>query len=674
MLHNTWQYDIRTWYPEEGVTFLGNGFFGGCIPREGHGVEGTRYASAVAAFYKSDSEDPIDLPHWLNAPLTVNGQPVYPVWVNFRQILDLHDGTMSTAYDDNRHTVRVETETFCHRARKNVAAYRMTITAQQDVEIVVTPQLNLAKCSAKPNTITKIEQTDADTTGWHLDYGDAEAQAVQLMRIETDAPVERFVDESSMGGKITLRMRKGEQCTLRVTVINTIGENADTDARRILQEVISKGYEAVRQAHIDAMARLWDEFSISMDNPYLERRARSAMFYLLTAFNEDVVWGAAATGLSSKASWGGSIFWDTEFYMFPPLLASHPELARNPMQYRYNTLEQACSNAAECGEQGARFAWQSKKTGRPFAGGGFEEERHISGDIAYCAWWYAQSTGDEAFMQECVTPILREVARNWASRALWNAAEQRYEIHGVVPADEHVEDHYVGAPVNNSAMTNAYAQWVLAKAAELDDATIADEERTLWRKIAAKMYLPHDDAQGIYLEYDGYNGHPIKQADVGHMFFPLHMKADPEEIRRNVYFYADRERETGLFLLHSPSAYGVSLSRTGDVKGVGHFLRLSERNIVGPFEVPRESNYGGNPVLTSAGSFLTLMIYGVLGIDSFGDELSAHPCVPEEVGTITASGLYFKGKRYTVTATASKVSVEPGSYSIVDTQAPGADK
>lgn len=664
MLHNTWQYNIRNWYPEEGVTFLGNGFFGGRIPREGHGVTGTPYASAVAAFYRGDTEDPIDLPHWLNAPLTVNCQRVEPVWVNFRQILDLHDGTMTTAYDDNRHTVRVETETFCHRGRKNVAAYRMTLSAQQDSDFVVSPQLNLEACTAKPATISIIELLDAGTIGWQLDYGEAEAQAVQLLHIESAATIDHFSTEDAVGGMITLHLKKGDQCTLQVTVINTLGQTAEIDARRILQEVIREGYVAMRQAHIDAMTELWDKFSISIDNPYLERRARSSMFYLLTAFNEEVVWGASASGLSGPG-WGGSVFWDTEFYMFPPLLVAHPVLARNPMQYRFNTLAQACRNAAERGEEGARFAWQSKQTGKPFAGE-FEEERHVSCDIAYCAWWYAHSVGDDAFMRECASPILREVARNWAARATWNAAEERFEIHGVIPADEHVKDHYAGTPVSNSVMTNAYIKWVLAKAAELDDTTITDEERARWRTIAKRMYLPHDDAQGIYLEYEGYDGHPIKQADVAHIFFPLYEAADPEEIRRNVYYYADRERETGLYLLHSPSVYGASLSRIGDVRGVERFLLLSERNIVGPFEVPRESNYRTDPVLTGAGSFLTLLLYGVLGVNNFGDALSAHPCVPEDMGTISVSGLYFKGKRYTITATPNAVEIVPGTCTITE--------
>jgi trehalose/maltose hydrolase-like predicted phosphorylase len=168
--------------------------------------------------------------------------------------------------------------------------------------------------------------------------------------------------------------------------------------------------------------------------------------------------------------------------------------------------------------------------------------------------------------------------------------------------------------------------------------------------MAGKMFLPRNDKLGIYAEYEGYTGHPIKQADVAHCFFPIPTQASAEEIRRTANYYLDREQETGLFLTHSPSIYAAAFSKAGDVSGVERCLELSARNFVGPFELPRESNYGGGAVVTGAGSFLNLLCYGVLGIVNFGDRLTANPCVSRQVGKINVSGVQFQGKRYRVSS------------------------
>jgi trehalose/maltose hydrolase-like predicted phosphorylase len=279
----------------------------------------------------------------------------------------------------------------------------------------------------------------------------------------------------------------------------------------------------------------------------------------------------------------------------------------------------------------------------------FEEERHVTSDIAYCAWWYANASGDEAFLKCIGNELILEAARNVASRLLLDSKSGRYSFPGVIPPDEHSRDHYVGAPVNNSAMTNAYAKWLLETAATLG-AEVASGERQQWTDMAERLQQQIASQNGVIPEYDGYDGHPIKQADVAHLYFPLHTTFDPAVLRKTVYYYADRERETGLYLTHSPSVYAAAFSKVGDIDGVGHFLGLHQCAFAGPYEVPRESNYGGPPVITGAGSFLSLLLFGVLGLNNFEESLSAHPCVPKQVGHISVSGICFGDRQYTIAA------------------------
>ena len=58
--------------------------------------------------------------------------------------------------------------------------------------------------------------------------------------------------------------------------------------------------------------------------------------------------------------------------------------------------------------------------------------------------------------------------------------------------------------------------------------------------------------------------------------------------------------------------------------------------------------------MTAAGAFLGLALYGLLGIENCGEELTAHPCLSPETGRLAISGLSFRGKRW-------RVAAEPGN-------------
>ena len=648
---NTWTYDIPTWYPEDGSTYIGNGFIGGNMTRDGHGTDGRPYLASMAANYMGPREEFVGVPHWLNAPLTFNSQPVRPAYVKFNQVLDLEKGTFRTAYTDSAKNLRVETETFCHRELASVTPYRVKITALQAGEIELTPQLDCTTCREPA-----IEQaaTGETTLGWVLNFNDDQRRIGQClaMRNAPVAPVP-FHNGKTVGAKLRMSLQAGQTFQVDVLVVTTRGPSPRADAERQLKQAVAMGYDALKATHQQAMAALWDNFRVKAEDPYLERQLRSSMFYLTAGYRDDVIWGGCPTSLSSKPSWGNCVFWDTEFYMFPPLLLFHPQLAKNTLMYRYSMLAGAKLNAKNEGAQGARFGWQSHLAGSGH-GGAFENEIHISADIAYCAWWYARSTGDTTFMNKYGRELIVEVARYFASRTTWNATANRWEIHNVIPPDEHVWDHYAGTTINNSVMINAYAQWVLRMAPEIGKSLVTAQERDAWPKMAAGMYLPRNEEKGIYWEYDGYYEHPIKQADVAHLFFPLLLNDDPAEIKRNVAYYSEREKATGLCLLHSPFVYAAGLSRAGDAKGVRRFYDLAKHNFLGPFDVPRESNYGGGVCTTASGSFLDLAMFGLLGIETEGRTLKAHPSLVDDVGALEVDGIFFHGERYRVAGTPGK--------------------
>ena len=639
---NTRLYTNRTWQRADCLLFAGNGYIGGRVSLDGHGAEGKSGAASLAGFFVGEGEEAANAPHPINAPLQIDGAPVRPLWRGeFQQSLDLDAGIIYTVYTDSEERIRVAASVFFSRARRHIAAYRIEITARREVEIEIAPQLNAAPCKPAPRV-----QRESDNS-WTLDWNDAERKVAQVISVR-GSHRGKALENETLGRHISARLRGGETLRLEVIVATADGSAPTQTARRELAEAEALGFEGLEREHRAAMAELW-QFDVRCDDPFIERRARSALSYLLSGYRENVAWGGSATGLSGANGWGGCVFWDTEFYMFPALLAGFPELAKNTLLYRHQTREGAAQNARENGEAGLRFAWESRRSGREMAGA-FGAQVHIGSDIAFCADWYARSSGDSEFWNSCGREMLVGVARFWASRARLDLSRGKWVIENVIPPDEHVADHYRGGVVHNSVMTNAYAAWVLGRASEESP---EDSDAAKWRDIAANIALPRDEKRGLWLEYDGYDDHPIKQADVGHLFFPLSpdfVGSDAEDIRRNVGFYADRERETGLGIFHSPFVYGAALSRANDTAGVRHFLDWSWHNVAGAYDMPRELMHTTGPTVTAAGSFLGLLLYGILGVENNSEQLTAHPCVPESVGAISVSGLKHRGASYELRA------------------------
>ncbi len=82
----------------------------------------------------------------------------------------------------------------------------------------------------------------------------------------------------------------------------------------------------------------------SAGNPTLAREVNASQFYLWSSTSEGVDWSISPAGLSSNG-YDGHIFWDAETWMYPSLLAQHPELAAGMDDYRFARLAAAQAHA-----------------------------------------------------------------------------------------------------------------------------------------------------------------------------------------------------------------------------------------------------------------------------------------------------------------------------------------
>ena len=97
------------------------------------------------------------------------------------------------------------------------------------------------------------------------------------------------------------------------------------------------------------------------------------MFYLLSSLPDEPVdiqrrhfSGLSPGGLANGGylkDYQGHSFWDTETWMYPPVLMLWPHIAKDLLLYRMNNINSARDRARETGYEGARYPWESGFTG-----------------------------------------------------------------------------------------------------------------------------------------------------------------------------------------------------------------------------------------------------------------------------------------------------------------------
>lgn len=366
--------------------------------------------------------------------------------------------------------------------------------------------------------------------------------------------------------------------------------------------------ERLLDRHYKEWDELWASDIIIEGDPKAQKDIRFALYHLYSFVREGTGLSLSPMGLSGLG-YNGHVFWDTELWMYPPLLALKPSIARSILDYRFNRLEAAKRNAFSHGYKGAMFPWESSGTGDedtpvwaltgPF-------QHHISGCIGWAFWKYYQVTKDKVWLKEKGYVVLKEVADFWASR-VERKGPGKFEINNVIGANEWQEN------IDNNAFTNAVAITVLRYAAQ------AARELGLtpdpdWEYVAQNIpVLKFPD--GTTKENRTYDGVTIKQADVNLLSYPLGFYSDRAQIEKDLNYYEPRYAKDG-------PAMGFAVlttlhSRLGNsLKAGEYFKRSYQPNQVPPFGVISETAGGTNPYFaTGAGGLLQSVIFGFGGVD-----------------------------------------------------------
>lgn len=411
--------------------------------------------------------------------------------------------------------------------------------------------------------------------------------------------------------KFTRPLKAGER--FRFSVVGSSISSAHVtdphnEAERLTIYAALEGRERLLARHLREWEQLWQGDIVIDGDPEAQVEARMQLYHLYSFVREGSPYSLSPMGLSGLG-YNGHVFWDAELWMFPPLLALQPGMARSMLEYRYQRLGAARQNAFSHGYKGAMFPWESASEGQEATPvwaltGPFQQ--HISGCVGWAFWKYFEVTQDKTWLRERGYPVLKEVADFWASR-VERKGPGRYEINNVIGANEWQEN------IDNNAFTNGMAMTVLRQATQAAR-TLGIAPDPDWELVAANIPILTFPG-GTTRENASYDGVPIKQADVNLLAYPLAIVTDPARIAKDLAYYEPRMAAEGPAMSHSILA--TLYARNGQAAQAHQaYLKSYRPNRLAPFGVLAETAGGNNPYFaTGAGGSLQALMFGFGGLD-----------------------------------------------------------
>ncbi|MBD2203765.1 beta-phosphoglucomutase [Calothrix sp. FACHB-1219] len=679
----------------ETIFTIGNGYLG----TRGSFEEG--YMGALPATFIHGVYDDVPVvytelvncPDWLPLVVTINGDRFRldrGEILNYSRQLDVRQGLLTRSVrwrSPQGSTIDLHFERFASIADRHVLGQRCQVTPL-DFDGLIEIQASINGYPENPgfNHWEYLEQDKTDRGIWLHRRTRNSRIDIGLAANLTISGAEASLQVYSAPGYPTLSatfMATANQTVTAEKVVTIFTSREVSAPEQAAREklVVLPNYETLVLEQQQAWAKIWQKSDIIIEGDVTAAFAvRYNLFQLLIAapLDDDKVSIPAKT--LSGFGYHGHIFWDTEIFILPFFIYTQPELARNLLSYRYHTLNGARRKAAHDGYKGAMYAWESADSGDevtprwalpndPYGEDVRiwcrDREIHISADIAYAIWFYWQATGDDEWMRDCGAEIVLDTAIFWGSRVEFNPKYERYEIRGVIGADEYHEF------VHNNTFTNRLVQWHLEraikiydwlkatfpeKAQELEDKLhLGTKQRSRWQDIIANIWLLQDSATGTIEQYEGFfqledidlneyeprtrsmqailgieganKRQVLKQPDVLMLLYLMRQSGespyDAKTLQVNWDYYAPRTDITYGSSL-GPAIHAILASDLG--KSAAAYERFMQAAMVDLEDVRGNNNDGIHGA--SAGGIWQTVIFGFGGIQMSENGPVAHPQLP----------------------------------------------
>ena len=556
----------------------------------------------------------------MNMTLDIDGRRVDAAQMSgYSQALDMKKAVLKTQFDiGTKATVRTELMALRHLPYTAMQIFEI----KAHVDLVATP----ASVIEAPNHLVQPQSFFAEIDRPHVKIPLMTSVAKSPSGQLTVAASNSFIFDLPHGSepslihedwdynrhltKFHIKLKAGDSFRFAVvgsTLSSAHSPDPQNEAERLTIYAKLEGTKRLLERHMADWEKLWQSDISIPNDPDQTRDLRSALYHLYSFARAGTSYSLSPMGLSGLG-YNGHVFWDTELWMYPPLLMLQPELAKSLLEYRFERLAAAKQNAFSHGYAGAMFPWESSLDGTedtpvwaltgPF-------QQHISSCISWAFWKYYQVSKDETWLRERAWPVMEAVADFWCSR-VERKGPNKYEINNVIGANEWQEN------IDNNAFTNAMAITVLRYTAQA--ATILGKKiNPDWLHVAENIPIIKF-SDGTTRENASYSGEMIKQADVNLLAYPLEFWKEEDPIKKDLAYYESRMAPDGpamgfaiLSILHaqlgnSEKAYQI-------------FLSSYKPNEVPPFGVLAETAGGTNPYFaTGAGGMLQAILSGFGGL------------------------------------------------------------
>ena len=463
--------------------------------------------------------------------------------------------------------------------------------------------------------------------------------------------------------------------------VKIASSNEPKDINESAETVWQKGVELAKDntsyaeslaAHKAFWSNVWDNLDIVIEGDDENQQGiRYCIFQLHQTYHgSDPTLNIGAKGLTGDA-YGGKAFWDTEAYCLAFYIFNNPDAARNLLEFRYSTLEQARIRAKVLDCAGACYpiatidGWENCELWQHAS-----LQIHVSGSVSFGIKEYATLTNDKDFLYGHGIEMLLEIARFYVSRAQQDPHTGEYGYYGVMGVDEF---HLM---VNNNCFVNYLAKksidytvkvaaemqkfapekWTaVAKKINLQDselkkfAEVANNMKMLQRKDGVFeqhdgfFNLPHIDLKSIkkselplydFWSYDRiFRTDMVKQPDVL-MFLFMFAQDFSREVKKANYEYYEPicMHESSL----SPSIHSIIASEIGKHQEAADFFGFSTRLDLDDYN---NNTYQGLHTTSIAAAWTNIM-YGFGGMRTDKEMLAFSPSIPKKWKKLSFKLLY----------------------------------
>lgn len=616
----------------------------------------------------------------------------------FRRVLNMQEGYLErsfTATLQNGARVRIHAVRFCSIADDEAGAVRYSITPlDAATRLEITPYVDGDVRNQDANYDEKFWNPIAHelvnnegyltletrktafqvTTGMHCTVVRAAAAL---------APQVTTAEAKYIAATYHTDANAGEEIVVYKYAVNLSSENHPKDqliahAKTVMADVVTKGFETMKQEQAAAWAGKWEESDIIIEGDVAAQQGiRFNIFQLNQTYTgEDARLNIGPKGFTGE-KYGGSTYWDTEAYCIPFYLATAgQQVARNLLVYRHRHLQKAIENAQKLGFKDGAALYPMVTMNGEECHNEWEitfEEIHRNAAIAFAVYNYIRYTGDAAYLAEYGLEVLIGIARFWAQRVSWSNDRHQYVMLGVTGPNEYENN------VNNNWYTSTMATWCLEYALQslqyvqqqdaarynelLQLTRFKAEEATQWQHVIDNMYYPASQELGIFLQQDGYldkeqilvkdlpaSERPlnqkwswdrilrscfIKQADVLQGLYFLEDRYDLDTIRRNYDFYEPRTvHESSL----SPCVHAIVAAKLGDEQRAYEFYLRTSRLDLDDYNNDTED---GLHITSMAGTWMSV-VEGFAGMRVRNGQLHFAPFLPSK-WTSFAFKIRFRG-------------------------------